>query len=185
MNATFIKFLVVALFGASLNQAHAKLIMACQGSSSSCGGVCAALGGSQNNLGGGANGDIWLCNSAAVAQQANSNPIGSLKPTTEVAPAPKSIPRCTSVRRDFVNKTGQAPVDVNVAPRDALIKVPGISTTAAQQIISERSKAQFSNWDDVLQRAKATRCIDFTGSPLQVMTRVYNPRGGNPAAAGW
>ncbi len=184
MNATFIKALVVTLFAALINHAYATLIMACTGSSSSCGGLCAALGGGQSPIGYGANGDLWLCN-AAIAQPGNSNPIASFNPTSEIAPATRGTPRCAAVRRDFVNKPGLPPVAINKASNIDLIKVPGVNASSAQKIIAERGIREFSDWDDVLQRVDSMRCIDFTGSPLQVMSRAYNPRGGEPKFPGF
>ena len=96
----------------------------------------------------------------------------------------EGIPICTTVRRNVANKTGSAPVDINVASREALVKVPGISTTAAQQIIGERSKAKFSSWDDALQRADSMRCTDFTGSALRVGPTGFG-RGVDPKSPGW
>ena len=98
--------------------------------------------------------------------------------------APADVPSCTNVRRNLANKTGMAPVDINVASREALVKVPGVSATAAQQIIGERSKSKFSNWDDVLQRADSMRCIDFTGSALRVGPTGFG-RGVDPKSPGW
>lgn len=92
--------------------------------------------------------------------------------------------QCTTVRRGLVSKAGTPPEEVNVASREALMKVPGVSATAAQQIISERGKAKFSNWDDVLQRAPAMQCGDFTGSALRVMGQSFG-RGQNPKDPGW
>jgi DNA uptake protein ComE-like DNA-binding protein len=98
--------------------------------------------------------------------------------------APANVPICTTVRRNLTNKTGMAPVDINVASREGLIKVPGISATAAQQIIGERSKSKFSSWDDVLQRADSMRCTDFTGSALRVGPTGFG-RGVDPKSPGW
>ena len=184
MNTSFINVFVVALFGAWLSNANATLIMACQGSSSSCGAICGTLGGSQSILAGGANGDTWLCN-ALAPQPRNLNPIVALKPMTDALPATTNVPRCTSVRRDLVNKPGLPAVAINKASQSDLIQVPGISASTAQKIIAERAKREFSDWDDVLRRVDSTRCIDFTGSPLQVMTRPFNPRGTNPKSPGF
>ena len=116
---------------------------------------------------------------------------GSPPPSVADRAAPKKsalnaegVPVCTSVRHNLANKTGSAPVDINVASREALVKVPGVSATAAQQIIGERSKSKFSSWDDVLQRAAGMRCTDFTGSALRVGPTGFG-RGADPKSPGW
>jgi hypothetical protein len=120
-----------------------------------------------------------------------SEQIGRLPPPTPDRAAPKKsveriaqVPQCTTVRRDLANKTNLPSLDINTAPRENLIKAPGISAQAAQQIISERSKAQFTDWDDLLQRADGMRCNDFTGSALRIGPNGYG-RGVDPKSPGW
>jgi len=131
------------------------------------------------------------CNSdGSCSVGALAGPVGSASGNIATATQPelaatKNIPRCTSVRRDLVNKPGLPAVAINKASQSDLIQVPGISASTAQKIIAERAMREFSDWDDVLRRVDSTRCIDFTGSPLQVMSRPFNPRGGEPKAAGF
>ena len=114
---------------------------------------------------------------------------GNIATATATQPelaATKNIPRCTSVRRDLVNKPGLPAVAINKASQSDLIQVPGISASTAQKIIAERAKREFSDWDDVLRRVDSMRCIDFTGSPLQVMSRPFDAKKGlNPKNPGF
>ena len=126
-------------------------------------------------------GAALVCSGAVWAQKGETVKIAM----TDALPATMNIPRCTSVRRDLVNKPGLPAVAISKASQSDLILVPGISASTAQKIIAERVKREFSDWDDVLRRVDSMRCIDFTGSPLQVMSRPFDAKGLNPKNPGF
>jgi hypothetical protein len=83
-------------------------------------------------------------------------------------------------------------VDVNTATESDLIKVPSIDSVTAAQILDERQKGRFKNWDDLVNRvvglsaaisaARASACgLNVDGQSLLgvppdpvVATKLYN-----------
>lgn len=53
-----------------------------------------------------------------------------------------------------LTKTGGEGVFINEASFDELVKLPGIASASANQIIQERAIRKFDDWDDIIERVK-------------------------------
>lgn len=77
-----------------------------------------------------------------------------------------------------------AAVDVNKATEAELDSVKGVGPATSKQILSERKKADFKDWDDLMHRVKGigeARASRLSAEGLTVSGSAY-PRAISPAA---
>ncbi len=80
--------------------------------------------------------------------------------------------------------TAFAAVDINKASEADLDSIKGIGPTTSKQILSERKKSEFKDWDDLMSRVKGigeARAAKLSAEGLTVGGTPFNKE--KPAAA--
>ena len=79
-----------------------------------------------------------------------------------------------------------AAVDVNKGTEAQLDSIKGIGPATSKQIVAERKKAEFKNWDDLISRVKGLgdkTAAKLSEGGLTVGGASYKPSAAAPAAA--